>query len=216
MSSWSLYSFLHDGVSRKETAQISHSGRLHIHIHVFFFFLTLFLPTWWCFLKKNCPNPAFRKLLIHSHVFFFLLTLFLTTWWCFPEEKLSKSCILQGSTFTTVSFSFSLYSLLHGGASSPPGNLICVCVGVQAANPVQSSPVTAEKTENEFLSWFLQEYCFWGRPWESPTRVYLWCYDEPEVGGLEEEDDALGVKSKRRLNLASCPTVSDCFPGSRT
>jgi len=92
-----------------------------------------------------------------------------------------------------------------------------VCVwGVQAANPVQSGPVTAEKTENEFLSWFLQEYCFWGRPWESPTRVYLWCYDEPEVGGLEEEDDALGVKSKRRLNLASCPTVSDCFPGSRT
>ncbi len=146
MSSWSLYSFLHDGVSWKETDQIPHSGRLHIHIHVFFFFfLTLFLPTWWYFLKKNCPNPAFRKLLIHSHVFFFLLTLFLTTWWCFPEEKVSKSCILEGSTFTNVSFSFSLYSLLHGGASSPLSNLICVCVGAQAANPVESSPVTAEK-----------------------------------------------------------------------
>jgi hypothetical protein len=58
-----------------------------------------------------------------------LLTLFLTTWWCFPEEKLSKSCILEGSTFTTMSFCFSLYSLLHGGASSPLGNLICVCGG---------------------------------------------------------------------------------------
>jgi len=44
-----------------------------------------------------------------------------------------------------VSFSFSLYSLLHGGASSPLSNLICVCVGAQAANPVESSPVTAEK-----------------------------------------------------------------------
>lgn len=212
MSSCSLCSFLHCGVSWKETAQIPHSGRLHIHIHVFFF-LTLFLPIWWCFLKKNYPNPAFRKLHSHSHVFFFLLTLFLTTWWCFPEEKLSKSCILEGSTFTTMSSSFSLYSLLRGGNSSL-GNLICVCVWGKA----ESSPATAEKnrTENEFLSWFLQEHCFWERPWESPTRVYFWCYDELEVGGFEEEDDALGVKSKRRLNLASCPTVSDCFPGSRT
>jgi hypothetical protein len=35
-------------------------------------------------------------------------------------------------------------------------------VGGQAANPVESTPVTAEKnrTDNEFLSWFLQEHCF--------------------------------------------------------
>jgi hypothetical protein len=57
--------------------------------------------------------------------------------WCFPEEKPSKSCILEGSTFTTMSFSFSLYSLLHGGASSPLGNLVGVCVGAGGRQQIQ-------------------------------------------------------------------------------
>ncbi len=142
--------------------------KVHIHIHVFF---TLFLPTWWCFLKRNCPNPTFWKA-PHSHPCLLLLPHSIPSYmvmfpeeklsksciqealnsqpcllllahsiphyrWCFPEEKPSKSCILEGSTFTTMSFSFSLYSLLHGGASSPLGNLVGVCVGAGGRQQIQ-------------------------------------------------------------------------------
>jgi hypothetical protein len=55
--------------------------------------LTLFLPTLWCFLKRNCPNPTFWKaphshpcLLPHSIPSYMVM---------FPEEKLSKSCIQE-------------------------------------------------------------------------------------------------------------------------
>ncbi len=130
MSSWSLYSFLHSGVSWKETVQIPHSGRLHTHSHPCLLLLPHSIPSYMVmFPKEKMSKSCIQKLHIHSHVFFFLLTLFLITWGCFPEEKLSKSCILEGSTFSTMSSSFSLYSLLHGGASSPLGNLICVCGG---------------------------------------------------------------------------------------